>query len=178
VKRRGKSKPLTVRAPAPDAAHTAPADKSGRVVVRVATDTWIVFAIMYAIPLLLGVELLRERHPFIGFACVAAVIAIFGHYAFQRIVFDGESMFMWRPLFAGRPFPVREVTHVAVALRRQNGRPYWQVVLRSGETVRCRFNPRVYSTGGLDTIYEEIRFRSPNVEIRDDAYEIRRRGRA
>lgn len=152
--------------------------KLGRVVIRVAVDTCIVFGVIYAVPLCVGLELVRERQIVVGLACVAAAAAFFSHYALQCIVFDGESMFVRRPLFPSRPCLVREVSDVVVALRRRSGRPYWQAVLRNGGTVVCRFNPRVYSLEGLDAIYEQIRWRSPKVEILDDAYELRRKGRA
>jgi hypothetical protein len=156
----------------------APKQKSERIVIRVAKDTCIVFAVMYAFPLFVGIELLRERQVLGGLACVVAAAAFFSHYALQCIVFDGESMCVRRPLFSGRPFLVREVSNVAVDLRRRNGRPYWQGVLSNGGTVMCRFNPRVYSFEGLDAIYDQIRSRSPNVEILDEAYERRRKRKA
>ena len=157
-------------------AATPPTQRPGRTVIRVAADTCIVFGMMYAVPLFVGIELLKDRQVVGGLACVTAATAFFGYYALQSIVFDGESMFMRRPLFPGRPILVREITNVVVALRRRNGRPYWQAALCKGATVMCRFNPKVYSFEGLDAIYEQIRHRSPNVEIHDDAYDLRRKG--
>jgi len=165
-------------APGPEGeAATPPAQLSGRIVIRVARDTCIVFGVIYGVPLLVGLELLRERQAWIGLSCVAAAAAFFSHYALQSIVFDGESMLVRRPPFSDRPILVREISNVVVALRRQSGRPYWQCVLSGGATVMCRFNPRVYSPEGLDAVYERIRRLSPNVQIFDEAYELRREGR-
>jgi hypothetical protein len=157
---------------------TPPMPGTGRLVIRVATDTCIVFGILYAFPFFLGVGLLREHDILTGLACIAAASAFFGHYALQCIVFDGERMCMRRPFFPGRPFPVREITNVVVTLKRRSGRSYWQMVLSNRGSVMCTFNPRVYSFEGLDALYGRIRSQSPTVEIHDDAYEVWQRGRS
>jgi hypothetical protein len=153
------------------------AQKARRTVIRVAKDTWIVFGELYAFPLFVAMELLKDGQYGVGLACIVAAAAFFSHYALQCIVFEGESMFVRRPLFPGRPILVREISSIVVALKRRNARPYWQCVISGGGAAMCRFNPRKFSLEGMDAIYEEIRRRSPNVEIHDESYEHRRKGR-
>jgi len=154
-----------------------PTQNSGRIVIRVGTSTYVVFGILSAIPLFAGVELLRERQVLGGIACVVAAVALFSYYTFQSIVFDGGSMFVQRPVFRGKPIPVSEISNVVIELKSRNGRPFWEGVFSNGGTVMGKFNPKLYSFEGLDAIFDQIRYQSPNVEIIDGTHGLRRKAK-
>jgi hypothetical protein len=146
-----------------------------RVVVRVGTSTYFVFGILSALPLITGVEFLRQHQILGGIACVLAAVAFFSFYTFQSIVFDGGTMFVRRSLFPDQPIPVSEISNVLVELRSRNGRPFWEGAFSNGATVLGKFNPKLYSFEALDTIFEQIRCQSPNVIIIDGTHGLRRK---
>ena len=144
-------------------------------VIRVARSTYFVIGFLSALPFFAGIGLLAEGRTIVGVSCLALSVAIFYHFCFQKIAFEGGVVSVRRPFLREQRVDLARVDHVSIALESAGEGFTWRCRIFAGELLICEFNPKLFSFAGLDAMFAEIRAHAPAVVIKDGTAAIRAR---
>ena len=108
-----------------------------------------------------------------GAVCLILSIALFYHFCFQKIVFEGAAMSLRRPLCGEKRVDLARVSRVAIVLESTDEGFMWRCRIFDGDALLCEFNPKLFSFAGIDAMLAEIRTSAPSVVIEDGTAGIR-----
>jgi hypothetical protein len=141
--------------------------RSERREIRVCVSTYVIFGLLAALIVGVGVSGLGGKDRLYAALLVGFGVLLFVYACLQKIEIDGDLMTLCRPFRSDQRFSLSSVTKVSSVWTGPAGRGGYKWVFRCGRTTLCEFSPKLFSREDLTVIRDAVRLRAPGATFED-----------